>query len=76
MVEQLHDMGVQGARHQSLGIDSAVFHPSRRVETLRAHLRLPPDARLLVYAGRFTPEKKLPLLIEAVRKLGRPYHRS
>jgi alpha-1,6-mannosyltransferase len=27
-----------------------------------------------VYAGRFTPEKKLHLLIDAVRKLGRPYH--
>ena len=44
------------------------------METLREHLRLPPAARLLVYAGRFTPEKKLHLLIDAVRKLGRPYH--
>jgi alpha-1,6-mannosyltransferase len=74
MVEQLGDMGVPDVRHQPLGIDSSVFHPARRVETLRAHLRLPPDARLLVYAGRFTLEKKLPLLIAAVRKLGRPYH--
>jgi len=74
MVEQLGDMGVPDVRHQPLGIDSSVFHPARRVETLRAHLRLPPDARLLVYAGRFTQEKKLLLLIEAVRKLGRPYH--
>jgi len=74
MVAQLEDIGVQGVRHQPLGIDSAVFHPARRVETLRAHLRLPENARLLVYAGRFTPEKNLPLLIEAVRKLGRPYH--
>ncbi|XYJ09213.1 glycosyltransferase family 4 protein [Telluria sp. B2] len=74
MVEQLHAIGVSDARHQPLGIDSSVFHPGRRVETLRAHLRLPANARLLVYAGRFTPEKKLPLLIDAVRKLGRPYH--
>ena len=74
MVEQLHEMGVHDARHQPLGIDAATFHPSRRIETLRAHLRLPENARLLVYAGRFTAEKKLPLLIEAVRKLGRPYH--
>jgi len=74
MVEQLGAMGVLDARHQPLGIDSSVFHPARRVETLRAHLRLPANARLLVYAGRFTLEKKLPLLVEAVRKLGRPYH--
>jgi alpha-1,6-mannosyltransferase len=51
-----------------------VFRPQRRVETLRSHLHLPSNARLLVYAGRFTPEKKLGVLIEAVRKLGRPYH--
>jgi alpha-1,6-mannosyltransferase len=74
MVQQLRDMGVDGALHQPLGIDSAVFRPQRRVETLRDHLRLPANARLLVYAGRFTPEKKLNLLIDAVRKLGRPYH--
>jgi alpha-1,6-mannosyltransferase len=67
-------MGVEGALHQPLGIDSGVFRPQRRVETLREHLRLPANSRLLVYAGRFTPEKKLHLLIDAVRQLGRPYH--
>lgn len=74
MVQQLADMGVRGAVHQPLGIDVATFRPQRRIESLREHLRLPPDARLLVYAGRFTAEKKLTVLIEAVRKLGRPYH--
>jgi alpha-1,6-mannosyltransferase len=74
MVHQLADMGISGAIQQPLGIDSTVFRPQRRVETLREHLRLPPNARLLVYAGRFTPEKKLHVLIDAVRKLGRPYH--
>jgi alpha-1,6-mannosyltransferase len=74
MVGQLEEMGVTGALHQPLGIDSGVFRPERRVSTLREHLNLPSNARLLVYAGRFTPEKKLGVLIEAVRKLGRPYH--
>jgi alpha-1,6-mannosyltransferase len=74
MVQQLADMGVDDAVHQPLGIDSNVFRPQRRVETLREHLRLPAGARLLVYAGRFTAEKKLELLIAAVRQLGRPYH--
>jgi alpha-1,6-mannosyltransferase len=74
MVQQLGDMGVTEVLHQPLGIDSSVFRPERRVDTLRQHLKLPPNARLLVYAGRFTPEKKLGVLIEAVRKLGRPYH--
>jgi alpha-1,6-mannosyltransferase len=74
MVGQLADMGVTQALHQPLGIDSAVFHPNRRRETLRAELGLPESTRLLVYAGRFTADKKLPLLIDAVAKLGAPYH--
>jgi alpha-1,6-mannosyltransferase len=74
MVHQLADMGVAGAVHQPLGIDSTVFHPKRRNTALRRELGLPPDARLLVYAGRFTAEKKIGLLIDAVRRLGDPYH--
>jgi alpha-1,6-mannosyltransferase len=74
MVEQLDAMGVHGAVHQPLGIDSGVFQPQRRDETLREHLGLDPDSRLLVYAGRFTPEKRLDVLLEAVRKLGPSYH--
>jgi len=74
MVQQLDAIGVHGAVHQPLGIDSSVFRPQRRDDTLRAHLGLDPDARLLVYAGRFTPEKKLDVLTAAVRKLGAPYH--
>lgn len=74
MVQRLGAMGVAGALHQPLGIDTATFAPCHRIGALRAHLGLPPGARLLVYAGRFTPEKKLPLLIDAVRRLGQPYH--
>jgi alpha-1,6-mannosyltransferase len=74
MVHQLADMGITHALHQPLGIDSEIFHPRRRRDTLRAELGLPEDARLLVYAGRFTADKKLPVLIDAVRKLGKPYH--
>ena len=74
MVQQLDAIGVHGAVHQPLGIDSSVFRPQRRDATLRERLGLGPETRLLVYAGRFTPEKKLHVLIEAVRKLGDPYH--
>jgi alpha-1,6-mannosyltransferase len=74
MVHQLADMGVTHALHQPLGIDSEIFHPKRRSESLRAELGLAEDTRLLVYAGRFTADKKLPLLIDAVGKLGQPYH--
>jgi alpha-1,6-mannosyltransferase len=74
MAQRLDAMGVVGAVHQPLGIDVSIFSPRHRVATLRQQLQLPPETRLLVYAGRFTAEKKLSLLIEAVRKLGAPYH--
>jgi alpha-1,6-mannosyltransferase len=74
MTQQLHAMGVPNAIHQPLGVDTWMFCPQRRDSTLRAQLRLPPNTRLLVYAGRFAPEKNLHLLLEAVNKLGKPYH--
>jgi alpha-1,6-mannosyltransferase len=74
MVHRLGQLGVGGAVHQPLGVDTAIFHPGRRDAGLRARLGLPARTRLLVYAGRFTPQKKLGLLIEAVRRLGQPYH--
>jgi alpha-1,6-mannosyltransferase len=73
-IEQLEAIGVHGAVLQPLGIDSSVFRPERRDATLREHLGVDPDTRLLIYAGRFTPEKKLDVLLEAVRKLGDRYH--
>ncbi|MES2300185.1 MAG: glycosyltransferase [Pseudomonadota bacterium] len=74
MTRALGAMGVAQAAHQPLGIDSWTFCPQRRDPSLRSQLQLAPNTRLLVYAGRFTPEKKLHLLIAAVRKLGKPYH--
>ena len=74
MKQQLDELGVRHAVHQPLGIDVATFNPARRTLALRSSLNLPPETRLLVYACRFTPEKKLALLIAAVRRLGAPYH--
>lgn len=74
MVEELQAMGVEGALHQPLGIDSAVFHPHARDPGLRQRLGLTPGVRLLVYAGRFTADKKLDVLLDAMRGLGPDYH--
>lgn len=74
MVQRLAAMGVEGAVHQTLGIDSRTFSPARHDPALRAELGLPPDARLLVYAGRFTPEKRLDIVTAALARLGSPYY--
>jgi len=69
MVAHLHDWGVLSAVHQPLGVDTSVFHPTRRSMAWRASLGLPPSARLLIYVGRFAPEKHLSTLVDAVNLL-------
>jgi alpha-1,6-mannosyltransferase len=53
----------------------ASFNPGRadRAQLLR-RLGLPADRRLLVFAGRPAREKKIEVLVEAVERLGDPYH--
>lgn len=72
MLGHLDDWGVRGAAHQPLGVDTTVFHPAGRSQSWRDALQLPPGARLLVFAGRFAPEKNLATIAAAVQRLGAP----
>jgi alpha-1,6-mannosyltransferase len=74
MCAYLRDLGVSQVRHQPLGVDTRIFSPSRRGDTLRGELGLSAGTRLLVYAGRFAQEKNLPLLLKAFARLGPLYH--
>ena len=71
---RLHALGIERVVVQPLGVDTDLFHPSRRDPLLRAELGLPTDTRLLIYAGRISPEKRVPLIAQAVEMLGSPYH--
>ena len=73
MAAQLRDWGVAHVLRQPLGVDCELFHPGRADPAWRGALGLPADARLLVFAGRFAPEKNLPVLADAVRRLGPHY---
>ena len=77
MTRKLHDWGVQQALHQPLGVDCSVFTPSVCDSAWRQrfeqHLGLRAGTRLIVYAGRYTAEKNLSVLADAVRLLG-PRH--
>jgi len=73
MCAHLRDWGIADAVCQPLGVDSALFHPCRRRPAWRRELGLGADVRLLVYAGRFAPEKNLQVLSDAVALLGAPY---
>ena len=74
MCEFLNSIGVHHTMHQPLGVDAEVFSPARRTLDLRAKLGLPANARLLAYAGRFSGEKNLDVLLQAFARLGAPYH--
>jgi alpha-1,6-mannosyltransferase len=74
MCEYLRSLGIQQAVHQPLGVDADIFTPERRSATLRRRLGLPRETRLLVFPGRFAPEKNLPVLLQAFARLGSPYH--
>jgi alpha-1,6-mannosyltransferase len=74
MCDYLHGIGVSHATVQPLGVDVETFTPERRGRDLTAELNLPRGTRLLVFAGRFSAEKNIPVLDAAMRKLGDPYH--
>ena len=73
MAAHLRDWGVPRVQRQPLGVDCTVFHSQRANPAWRAALGVPVDARLLVFAGRFAPEKNLSVLVDAVRRLGSRY---
>jgi len=74
MLETLRESGITNTALQPLGVDTQIFNPERKDSQLRSQLGLPTNTRLLIYAGRFAREKNLPLLLQAVERLGAPYH--
>jgi len=73
MRRHLVDWGIAHASCQPLGVDSETFHPSRASARWRERLGIEADKRLLVFAGRFAPEKHLDVLADAVDLLGDRY---
>jgi alpha-1,6-mannosyltransferase len=74
MVDYLHSIGLRHANFHPLGVDTETFSPRRRGRDLRAELDLPADTRLMVFAGRFSKEKNIPVLERAFARLGRGHH--
>ena len=74
LAARMQAWGVKRVAVQPLGVDCAVFAPRAQDDGWRQRLcrdhGLPPGTRLLIYTGRFAPEKHLQLLARAVRRLG------
>jgi alpha-1,6-mannosyltransferase len=69
----LHALGLRNVARQPLGVDTRMFHPGLRDPALRQRLGLAADARLIVFAGRYSAEKNLWVLEQAMRRLGPRY---
>lgn len=70
MVQRLRELGLPRVERQALGVDSRVFHPTRRSQGWRLRLGAGPRDRLLVFVGRFATEKNLPVLHAMLERLG------
>ncbi len=67
----LRDVGFDRVAVAPLGVDLEAFRPTPEARArLRHQLGLTKDERLLVFAGRPAPEKRLEVLVETARLLG------
>ncbi len=66
--------GLQGIVTNPMGVDPGVFSPTLRDPQMRKGLlelcELPEEATLLIGVGRFAPEKRWPMLVDAVTAAG------
>jgi alpha-1,6-mannosyltransferase len=74
VASRLDAAGVRNVAIQPLGVDADIATPQAKDPGLRAALGIAQDARLLVFAGRMSAEKRIRDLMAAANLLGRPYH--
>ncbi|MHC8307028.1 glycosyltransferase family 4 protein [Pseudomonas sp. PB3P13] len=74
MADKLISLGVRNVYVQPLGVDLQTFNPAARDPQLRAELGIAEDTHLLIFAGRGSKEKNLPVLLDCMKRLGRRYH--
>jgi alpha-1,6-mannosyltransferase len=70
----LGEWGVPNVVTIDLGVDPVIFHPANgagEAESARAELGIPPEAKLLLYVGRLSPEKNTQTLFACFRRLTR-----
>lgn len=71
--DTLRGLGLDNVFYQPLGVDCNLFHPRLRDSQWRRELGCTESDVVLLYAGRFAPEKNLDLLAAAVGQLGPPF---
>lgn len=69
LMEFLTRIGFDQVTHMPRAVDTALFHPDKRSEALRAEWGVGPNDLALIYVGRIAAEKNLALAIRAFRDL-------
>ena len=74
MADKLAGLGVNNVYVQPLGVDLSLFTPQLRDTRVRAEMGLSTDTHLLIFAGRGSREKNLPVLLDCMKLLGANFH--
>ena len=72
----LEARGIQKVEVFERGVDTERFHPSKRTEETRKHLGATPEDVLILYVGRLSKEKNLPLLLRSFAALAHDHPRT
>ncbi|MGD8768224.1 MAG: glycosyltransferase [Methyloceanibacter sp.] len=67
--ERLAEYGIPEVEVVPLGVDVGLFNPSRRSQSLRLANGAKPESLVLLYVGRLSNEKRVTLLVEALKRL-------
>ncbi|GLQ51264.1 glycosyltransferase family 4 protein [Dyella flava] len=69
LAAELTAMGVDHARLLRRAVDTKLFHPSKRDESLRQSWGVDADTPVVLYVGRIAPEKNLDLAVSTFRAI-------
>ena len=69
MVDELEQLGIEKVELLGRGVDTKLFSPSRRCESLRAEWGVDPETPVAVIVGRVAAEKNLQLGMQAFERM-------
>ncbi len=68
-IKKLTEAGLTRLHKIPLGTNPDIFHPSKRSEELRRSLGISRSGKMILYMGRFAPEKGIHVLLKACNRL-------